>query len=395
VFPQLVPEDSTFTSYSGFIEIKGEHFKLALCSGARQPSAEVSKFVGKSSGPISGTTVYGCAKLHALLAGSEELLQKRLHQSPTLGAFCLEFKHLVGQLLLRAQTTSSAASAAKLPLAAYYTRLLAEINQIGWDHVTALSHELNRISFRFFDSQKREHNLDLILSADYPMSAPSCNHQLPAKFEPKWNGRNSCLADIFSQFQAQLEVYQEIWRVLDDIDQHTCVVEPAIPLRSDLVRRILISKLLSLRIEFSIQNPLGVPVYSFIGAESAVAPLREKMSSRVHEWDYRKTVRENFAFLTSIEFPAPQPKDLGASHMDVSAGISESEHCAICYGYKLENAIPDQICDNSSCNRAYHAKCLYEWFQSVNPSHRTASTLIWGSCPYCEKKISVRNPQVL
>lgn len=314
------------------------------------------------------------------------MIQRRLAQSPTIAAFCVEFKHLLEQLLLKAPTTASQASTAKLSSSAYYSLLLEELNAVGWDNVLQLNNELNRVTIQLNDSSSREHPVEFILQPEYPTSAPVCRHQLPSRFEPKWTPKSS-LTDLCAQFRAQFELYQDLWRVLDDFDANTVVLEPINPLKSDLTRRVQVSQYVSLRLEISAQNPLTIPVYSFQGAEATISPLKDRIDAHIHEWDFRKTPRQNFESLASIAFPHPSSL---ASNID-----TDPEHaCAICYSYTLDNAIPDQPCSNASCAKDFHAVCLYEWFQGVQATNRLTKAVVWGPCPYCEQKISVRNPNV-
>lgn len=37
-----------------------------------------------------------------------------------------------------------------------------------------------------------------------------------------------------------------------------------------------------------------------------------------------------------------------------------SMDCGICYAYRLDGAIPDQVCDDSHCGQTFHQVCLYE-----------------------------------
>lgn len=37
-----------------------------------------------------------------------------------------------------------------------------------------------------------------------------------------------------------------------------------------------------------------------------------------------------------------------------------SMDCGICYAYRLDGAIPDQVCDDSRCGQPFHQACLYE-----------------------------------
>lgn len=418
VFPHLAPENAQLSVYSGYIEIKvrptflllfshhlchisssstdlvifpkGEYFKLAIYGPNSSAGESWNRISSSKSAAPSGFAIYGCSKLASLLKGSEDMIQRRMTQSSSISAFCVEFKHLVEQLLLRASTAFSALQSSKMPSACYYTLLLEEINGIGWDRIAELNNELNRISIRLLDSSSREHIVVFQLLPDYPISAPICTHYIPSRFEPKWISRTSRLSDLCEQFCAQFELHQDLWRMLDDFDTNTIVIEPLNPLRSDLTRRIQISKFVSLRLELSAHNPLGVPVFSLLGAESTISPIRDRINANLGNWDYKKSTRQNFETLAGIEFPTRE--SMKETDKNANGEIDPEHLCAVCYGYKIGNSIPDQSCNNVSCARVYHATCLYDWFQSIQPTTRVTTALLWGACPYCEQKISVRNP---
>jgi E3 ubiquitin-protein ligase FANCL len=265
---------------------------------------------------------------------------------------------------------------------------MEELNEIGWNQVQEINTDFNQICFCLLDSNGRDHLLKVTLPAGYPNSSPSCRANLPSLFQGKWVIGQSKLVDLITQFQTTLETFQDIWKVLDDFDQHTVVIEPINPTRADLQRRISISKFGSLRIDLSPLNPFGMPVFSFMGSETTIRPLREQVASKIHQWDYNKTPRCNFEFLLGIEFPSPESS---STELDTN----QQEPCSICYAYRLDDKIPDQVCDNTSCSKPFHTKCIFDWLQSIAPSHRASSStslVIWGSCPYCEQKMSIRNP---
>lgn len=54
----------------------------------------------------------------------------------------------------------------------------------------------------------------------------------------------SNLAHMHSQFLLIVEALAEFWAVMDELDEHTWVLEPEKPIRADTMRRIAIGKLL-------------------------------------------------------------------------------------------------------------------------------------------------------
>ncbi|TWW78489.1 E3 ubiquitin-protein ligase FANCL [Takifugu flavidus] len=69
--------------------------------------------------------------------------------------------------------------------------------------------------------------------------------------------------------------------------------------------------------------------------------------------------------------------------------MSFSTECGICYSYRLEDSIPDQVCNDPRCGQPFHQACLYEWLRGL-PSSRQSFSVIFGDCPYCSKPITVK-----
>ncbi|XP_035770804.1 E3 ubiquitin-protein ligase FANCL-like [Neolamprologus brichardi] len=63
--------------------------------------------------------------------------------------------------------------------------------------------------------------------------------------------------------------------------------------------------------------------------------------------------------------------------------------CGICYSYRLEAAIPDQVCNDPRCGQPFHQTCLYEWLRALHSS-RQSFNIVFGECPYCSKPITVK-----
>lgn len=55
---------------------------------------------------------------------------------------------------------------------------------------------------------------------------------------------------------------------------------------------------------------------------------------------------------------------------------SFSMECGICYAYRLQSAIPDQVCNDPRCGQPFHQVCLYEVREpsaKPSPSHTTSN----------------------
>eukprot|EP01027_Heterolobosea_sp_BB2_P011504 GEZU01016744.1.p1 GENE.GEZU01016744.1~~GEZU01016744.1.p1 ORF type:complete len:153 (+),score=10.88 GEZU01016744.1:140-598(+) len=147
------------------------------------------------------------------------------------------------------------------------------------------------------------------------------------------------------------------------------------------MRRIGIGNHSSLQIELDPLCPRGVPECRFLGADSVVVPLRDKLNQNIlAQWDYTDTPRNNLQRVLGIEFPRPKE----ALKEDFSV------ECGICYSYRLNNQIPDKVCDN--CCMPFHRVCLFEWLRSV-PSTRQSFDTLFGNCPYCSASITVKESE--
>lgn len=86
-----------------------------------------------------------------------------------------------------------------------------------------------------------------------------------------------------------------------DLDRNCWVLEPEQPRRSDTYRRVSLGKFCSLHLTLEPKaNSVGPPDLRFLGADSAVAPLRHKWAALrqagaggAPAWDPARTVREN------------------------------------------------------------------------------------------------------
>lgn len=139
------------------------------------------------------------------------------------------------------------------------------------------------------------------LRADYPCSAPICTTNLPQTLTLQWNSLHSNLADVIRQFEEALRSYQALWRVLEDIDRNTWVLEPERPTLTSSMRRIALGTIsskakecgsliaasgnhCSVQVVLDTSAPTAVPQCRFLGNESRVASLREKLNANLHLW---------------------------------------------------------------------------------------------------------------
>ncbi|ORY06328.1 hypothetical protein K493DRAFT_310656 [Basidiobolus meristosporus CBS 931.73] len=167
--------------------------------------------------------------------------------------------------------------------------------------------------------------------------------------------------------------------MLDDLDQNTWVLEPEKPSRDIMMRRIALGNLCSLQVDLNPQDPHSIPQCQIFGAESAIAPIRKLMNENLRSWDPELTTRKNLERLLSIQFPSRHTATKNELNVE----------CGICYSYRLDESIPDQLCTNDKCGQPFHNRCLYEWLRAV-PSTRQSFNTLFGLCPYCNDTITTK-----
>uniref|UniRef100_A0A3Q2SUF3 E3 ubiquitin-protein ligase FANCL n=1 Tax=Fundulus heteroclitus TaxID=8078 RepID=A0A3Q2SUF3_FUNHE len=131
------------------------------------------------------------------------------------------------------------------------------------------------------------------------------------------------------------------------------------------------------------QNSHPEPSGTFCSVVAVVTPLRNKLNANICLWfagrNPDSSVLNNLRDVLEIEFPSPATHEKSVCHTD----------CGICYSYRLEDAIPDQVCNDPRCGQPFHQACLYEWLRAL-PSSRQSFNLVFGECPYCSKPITVK-----
>ncbi|XP_074062718.1 E3 ubiquitin-protein ligase FANCL isoform X3 [Macrotis lagotis] len=329
--PLLLPQNLEKTIYEGFISAQGRdfHVRILLPEDLQLKNARIL-----------------CSwQLKTILDGYHQILSQRLQYSPDLVSFMMELKMLLEVALKNKQELY-----APPPPPHYYSCLVEEIETLDWDKLAYVDTSFSTIKLKAKDTSGREHIITLKLKTKYPAEPPECYVDLPLPFSVTWTPQSS-LKNIYSQFLVALESLKTFWDIMDEIDQKTWILEPEKPTRSATTRRIAI-----------VVKPLGI-----------------KLSKNIHMWDPENSLLQNLKNVLEIEFPARAILEKSDFTMD----------CGICYAYRLEGAIPDQVCDNSQCGQPFHQTCLYEWLRGLLTS-RQSFNIIFGECPYCSKPITLK-----
>lgn len=96
-----------------------------------------------------------------------------------------------------------------------------------------------------------------------------------------WNAKQV----VLNTPKKALERYQDLWAVLDDIDQHTRVLEPERPTRSCLFRKLALPFPHTF-VQITVLPVLAraVPQLRWYGSELVIAPVRDKLSTSLAGW---------------------------------------------------------------------------------------------------------------
>ncbi|KAF9423182.1 hypothetical protein BGZ94_008363 [Podila epigama] len=288
------------------------------------------------------------------------------------------------------------------PPVAYWTHIMEQLDTVGWERVVHMEPNMTTIQLEIMDGQGRQHIMTVCFPPGYPAvpftvdplvippidSASSGNTSLDPK-HVQYSNRltlpdGSSLYDAIIQTEKKLDLFQDFWNVMQDFDTNTWVIDPEKPTRTDRVRRCALGKHCSIQINIDPLSPRMVPETRLFGPAAVVEPLRTKLYNNISLWDETKLPRENLEKLLELEDGFPSPISTSKEDMQIE--------CGICYSFRYDGQVPDQICGHSKCQRPYHRVCLYEWLRSL-PTTRQSFHTLFGQCPYCNETITTTAPK--
>lgn len=177
-----------------------------------------------------------CSMSDKDLTAKKQRLLQRLRNTPDPSTFLGEIKALLEQPSVATNNCLSGPT--------FYQSLLQELETLGWHHVSWVNENLTSIELLFNDRKGRGHTLLVQLPSDFPAQLPVCVADLPKPLSLEWDqipvSRSGYLIEITRQFQKELDKYQDLWMVLDDLDNNTWVVEPERPTRGSISRKIVV-----------------------------------------------------------------------------------------------------------------------------------------------------------
>lgn len=165
-------------------------------------------------------------------------------------------------------------------------QILEELAAVGWERVAKIDEQFQSLELRFSDGSGRSHILVCQLPAQYPSEPPSTSIDLPVPLDLQWPP-GSGLADVLAQAAAHANRFTDYFEVrahcfcfclcgatmcfcasehvlaavllvqqmIDDIDQHVHVLEPAKRSYAVHSRRIAVAKNCSILVEIDPRAP--------------------------------------------------------------------------------------------------------------------------------------------
>eukprot|EP01112_Ceratiomyxa_fruticulosa_P000371 TRINITY_DN10335_c0_g1_i1.p1 TRINITY_DN10335_c0_g1~~TRINITY_DN10335_c0_g1_i1.p1 ORF type:complete len:393 (+),score=62.85 TRINITY_DN10335_c0_g1_i1:67-1245(+) len=387
-FPLVLPLDSTFNSYKGFISIHNQEFRFQITLDNNKQ--------------LKNAKIQCCKHLKLLLTDHLHVVQLRLQQCDDLDSFLVELKDLIERLLRKTTGTTKPEGGISVlsdsSKSSVYAAVIRDMQELGWSHISYIDNTLSKIHVSLHDAKNRIHTLRLSIPSDYPTTPPLCEIDLPVwendedshsqkQIQPlQQNVPGSSLSSIASFYSSHLNLYQDFWDNMDYIDKSTWILEPENPKRADIDRRIAIGKNCSIQIKVNPNQPRVFPNIRFLGSDRVINPLKMVMKNK--KWDDTLMLLDNLQNVLEMKFPSPQ----------TTKQEEFKQECGICYNYRLvtvENEtgiVPNKNCTDPKCGRAFHDTCLYEWFLSV-PSSRKSMDVIFGVCPYCQTSMRIEEPK--
>lgn len=393
----FVPENATYSAYRGYVRVNDDEFAV------RVSNVMYDERLGRAVLDAAQLDV-DCA-LATYLKPHKATLKLRLAQASSLAGFAAELEELVA-ICCRVHTKSQVT----LPSATYYTKLMEELDIVGWNRLGQLSDDLRSLELKAQDKAGRAHTVRVLLPLQFDTVGfavkPECLVDAPDTFELQWplDTNGTVLVEVAKQFEHFLDKFQGFWNALDALDEATCVLEPHHATRATGRRRVALEQHASVQFQVDPMNPTAMLTeINFFGSQASVGLLCERWNTNAASlWDGSIALHENLEKVLKVTLPSPKTTKPNEFAVE----------CGICYSYRLDedegknelsecnagssmqpaehgSRIPDCLCENIKCNRPFHAKCLFDWLRSL-PTSRQSFHTVFGECPYCREAICTK-----
>ncbi|XP_014664781.1 PREDICTED: E3 ubiquitin-protein ligase FANCL-like isoform X4 [Priapulus caudatus] len=281
--PLLIPFNNNKTIYRGYLNVQQQSLEFYIEVHLRTP------------GVLQGASLSCSWKMKHLLADCLNTVNRRLQESNSLAEFAIELQNI-----LETQVGKQSPSKLVCQPPEYYSRLLNEIEIVGWDRLIYIDSDFKELHLMVKDDRGREHILKILISPQYPKVSPEFKADLPLQFEVHWKTSTS-LNDVVEQFTAELSSHQDLWIMLDEIDSNAWVIDPENPSPSCSTRRLVLGNNASLQVLLDPKHPRALPECIFMGAEYVVGKFRDSFRSGAEKWTSRSSVGS--VMHTSLEKP--------------------------------------------------------------------------------------------
>ncbi|KAF9967758.1 hypothetical protein BGZ70_008310 [Mortierella alpina] len=251
----------------------------------------------------------------------------------------------------------------------YFSQITEQLDTLGWHRVTHMSQDLSKVQIELCDASGRLHLLTVTFPPGYPtvplilepLDIPKSDsehgltgHEYLSTIASASSKSGYRLESVIQEAEKQLERYREFWDVMQDFDDKTWVIDPEKPTRADRMRRCALGNHCSLQI--------------------VVDPLSPRLMPETRLFGPTAKLTNGF----------PSPANVTKDEMNIE--------CGICYSFRYEGQVPDQLCSHVKCQQPFHRICLYEWLRSV-PTTRQSFHTLFGACPYCSETITTTAPK--
>ncbi|KAF9957306.1 hypothetical protein BGZ72_001944 [Mortierella alpina] len=314
--------------------------------------------------------IFGTEELQEILAGREAQLQQKMDETMDMESFLIELVDTLEAILSAKHVGNDGGE----PVT-YFSQITEQLDALGWHRVTHMSQDLSKLQIELCDASGREH----LLTVSFPPGYPTVPLVMEPLDIPKGDSDHGLadhgflstaagissskpefrLESVIQMAEKQLERYREFWDVMQDFDDKTWVIDPEKPTRADRMRRCALGNHCSLQIVVDPLSPRSMPETRLFGPTASIEPMRTKLHQNARLWDREKLPRENLETLLELTNGFPSPASVTKDEMNIE--------CGICYSFRYEGQVPDQLCSHVKCQQPFHRICLYETITTTAP----------------------------
>jgi len=170
---------------------------------------------------------------------------------------------------------------------------LAHIAAIGWRHVESTNTDMSRLTLSVTDSRHRKHVFEVRFDTSaggYPWTPPEVTAELPVAVSlaswPTQSTDGGNLKLVLAAVTEEAERHVDLLDILQDLDTHTCVLEPRRPSFAVTTRRIALEKSCSIYLDFPdpMRNPYAMCSIRFLGPPGKLVQYQNSLQANAHMW---------------------------------------------------------------------------------------------------------------